>query len=89
MRKRQLALRFDRRVPKQLARLPRRDAERVLNAIEGLQTWPPDAADIRALSGEFKGLYRLRVGEWRVQFDVDLEADMLHVLSVTPRQRAY
>lgn len=89
MRRRQLELRFDPKVPKQLRQLPPQDAERVLASLQRLLDWPPQHADIKALSGEFRGLYRLRVGQCRVHFDPDLEAGILHVLSVRPRQRAY
>ncbi len=88
MRQRRLELRFEPKVLKQLRRLPPHEAERVLVALERLRDWPPGNADVRALAGEFKGLYRLRVGSWRAQFDVDLEAGVLNVLSVSPRQRA-
>jgi mRNA-degrading endonuclease RelE of RelBE toxin-antitoxin system len=89
VRQHRLELRFEPKAVKQLRHMPARDVERCLAALEGLREWPPATGDVRPLAGEFKGLYRLRVGDWRVQFDVDLEADVLNVLSVTPRQRAY
>lgn len=89
MRSRRLELRFDPKVPKQLGQLPKREAAKVLTALERLTVWPTETGDVKALAGEFKGLYRLRVGRYRVHFDVDLDAGVLHVLSVATRQQAY
>jgi mRNA-degrading endonuclease RelE of RelBE toxin-antitoxin system len=89
MRRRRLELRFEPRALKQLRRMPLHEAERVLTALEKLLDWPPKTGDVRALGGEFKGLYRLRVGQLRAHLDVDLDASILNVLSVAPRQRAY
>jgi mRNA interferase RelE/StbE len=46
----------------------------------------PFAADIRKLSS---GDWRLRVGEWRVRFTFDAERQVIVVLRVLPRGRAY
>lgn len=46
-----------------------------------------DALDVQPLSG-IEG-QRLRVGDWRVIFDRDVEAHAIVVLRVLPRGRAY
>ncbi len=44
--------------------------------------------DVRALTGS-PGEFRLRVGDWRVRYELDIEAELLIVLRVLPRGRAY
>lgn len=41
------------------------------------------------LTGVEPRQYRLRVGDWRVRFTVDRPAQVLYVLGVRPRGRAY
>jgi len=43
--------------------------------------------DVRALSGQ-PG-YRLRVGDWRVVFDLDIRRREVHVLRLAPRRDVY
>jgi len=43
---------------------------------------------VRALTGS-PGEFRLRVGDWRVRYELDIEAELLIVLRVLPRGRAY
>ena len=44
---------------------------------------------VRALTGEFHGDYRLRVGGWRVLFAPDAGEKVLHVYAIVPRGEAY
>lgn len=67
---------------KSLRRLSRPDCERILTAIEGLP-----AGDVRSLSGR-PGEYRLRVGTWRVLFEL-AEGDLIVVYRIAPRGSAY
>ena len=51
-----------------IVKLPKPDKERVLKAIYHL----PDGNDIRELRGkQNKGLYRLRVGDYRIIYTID------------------
>ena len=51
-----------------IMKLPRDEKERVLKAIYQL----PDGNDIKELKGrKNKGLYRLRVGEYRIIYTID------------------
>ncbi len=44
--------------------------------------WPPKTVgDVRALTG-VPGEFRLRVGDWRVRYELDTEAEQLLVLRV-------
>jgi mRNA-degrading endonuclease RelE of RelBE toxin-antitoxin system len=44
-----------------------RDRERIIRALDDMKT-DPLAGDITALRGEYSGLYRRRVGSWRIIF---------------------
>lgn len=51
-----------------IVKLPKSEKERVLKAINQL----PEGNDIKELKGKKnKGLYRLRVGEYRILYSVD------------------
>jgi mRNA interferase RelE/StbE len=47
----------------------------------------PRAGDIRKIAGG--EAWRLRVGDWRVRFDFDDDAQLIVVTRVLPRGRAY
>ena len=51
-----------------IMRLPKSEKERILRAIHGL----PDRGDVKRLQGKkSKGLFRLRVGDYRIIYSVD------------------
>jgi mRNA-degrading endonuclease RelE of RelBE toxin-antitoxin system len=45
--------------------------------------------DVRALTGQLHGDYRLRVGGWRILFTPDKEKRMIYVYAILPRGDAY
>jgi mRNA interferase RelE/StbE len=45
--------------------------------------------NVRALTGELKGDYRLRVGKWRILFTPDKQSEILFVYAILPRSDAY
>lgn len=70
-----------------LRRLPPRDREAITRALDGLAT-DLGATDIRKLAGQANS-WRLRVGDWRVLFDLANAAGVILVTDVRPRGRAY
>jgi mRNA-degrading endonuclease RelE of RelBE toxin-antitoxin system len=46
-------------------------------------------AQAKALGGAFKGLFRLRVGDWRVLYTLDDRKQVLSVVYVRKREDAY
>lgn len=56
-------------------------------AIERLAANPDSAPGVRRLTGRTER--RLRVGEWRVLFDLNRPAHQIDVLRIVPRGRAY
>lgn len=75
---------LDHEAAKALRRLSRTDRARILAAIARL----PDQGDIRELVGS-GGLYRLRVGTWRVIFRADRDAGVVQAVTVSSRGSAY
>ena len=55
---------------RELRKLDRQTARRVLRAVTGLAA-DPRPAEVRALSGQPAGTMRLRVGEFRVVYVID------------------
>jgi mRNA interferase RelE/StbE len=78
---------FARAAIRDLKRLDRPIREPVVGALERLVT-SETVGDVRALTG-VPGGFRLRVGDWRVRYTLDTEAEQLVVLRVLPRGRAY
>jgi mRNA interferase RelE/StbE len=80
-------LRVSRRARKQLESLPLRDREYVVRALNQLSV-DPYSGDVRKLTGRDEE-WRLRVGQWRVRFTLDSNENVIDILQVLPRDRAY
>ena len=78
---------FTHHADKTLAKLPRTVRELVMNKIEGLARDPFGAANVKQLVGQ-PG-WRLRVGDWRVIYDVQQKRLVVRVLRVAPRGGVY
>lgn len=50
---------------------------------------PFKSKNIRPLTGELKGDFRLRVGKWRILFTPDKKMKKLYVYAILPRGDAY
>ncbi len=72
---------------KTMAAMPRNVRELVKSKIEALARAPFGAANVKQLVGE-PG-YRLRVGDWRVIYDVDSGRLVVRVLKIGPRGGVY
>ena len=79
-----MTARYTRRAEKDLQNLPFKDRQRVLDAVDRFAA--SGVGDIRALGGQWRGRYRLRVGNWRVIFR---RQDGIVVLGVLNRREAY
>lgn len=67
-----------------LQKQPQAQRERILKAIQGL----PDVGDIKPMSGH-PGLYRLRVGSYRVIYTVENDLLIVRVLTAGNRGDVY
>jgi mRNA interferase RelE/StbE len=77
---------FERRASKDLDRLDAPVKRRVLGAIDRLAR-EPRTAKLSQLTNRPEA--RMRVGDWRVLVDLDVETRTIVVLRVLPRGRAY
>lgn len=69
-----------------IVKLPKPEKERVLKAINQL----PEGNDIKELKGKKnKGLYRLRVGEYRIIYSVDNGELIVYVVDAGNRGEVY
>jgi mRNA interferase RelE/StbE len=81
-------VRFGRAVEKALARMPRDQARRIRAGIDRLAHDPSAPnLDVRRLKGQ-PG-FRLRIGDWRVIYEIDAEEGAILILRVRPRGGAY
>lgn len=72
---------------KDLRRLDRPVQQRIVDALDRLAAGERLSGDIRRLAGSTE--YRLRVGDWRVRFELDGDRLLITVVRVLPRGRAY
>ena len=72
------------RVEKDLRKMPKTDADRILNAIYAMRAGV--TGDVKKLTNHSPE-YRLRIGNWRVLFDID--GDTIIVYRVLDRKDAY
>ena len=80
-------VRLSRKAEKDLTRLDPPVKRRVLSALVQLQQDPRGATSVRKLTGRAGS--RLRVGDWRVIFDVSFPRREIYVVRILPRGRAY
>jgi len=73
---------------KNLQKYPRSDRERILKKIEALARSPYTAQNVKRLV-DFDVAYRLRVGNYRVFYDLVDTDRLIDVIDILPRQRAY
>lgn len=63
-------------------------AQRILTKVGWLAA-KYESLDHKPLSGEFKGLFRLRVGDYRVIYSVDSSSRRINILLVGHRRDIY
>jgi len=77
-----------RRVEKEIAALPHTVRERVVQALQQLSEDPRPTGS-RRLSDEMRGAWRIRVGDYRVLYDIEDNQRLVIVLAVLHRREAY
>ena len=80
------SVRIKRSALKALARIPKPDRTRIVNAIDDLAEHPHAGS---ALKGGLRGLRRIRVGGYRIVYEVQDEALVVLVVRVAQRGTAY
>lgn len=81
------SIEITREAAKVLDKLPRNVRDQLLSKIEDLARDPFSAANVRKLVG-LPG-YLLRVGDWRVIYDVESGRLVVRVLKIGPRGGVY
>ena len=76
-------LQIDPEVDKTLKKLPQKDCQRIVTAIESLST-NPYGGDIQKMKGE-ENVWRRRIGSYRVFYEVLLAENIIHVFHVERR----
>jgi len=79
-------VRFRKSVGKDFARIPKRDAQRIIAAIAGLAD-DPRPPQSKKLSGSEK--YRLRCGVYRVLYEIQDDVLVVCVVKVGHRREVY
>jgi len=64
---------------------------RILDRLDQLSALenPLRHKDVRDLEGKFQGYYRLRIGEYRLIFELATAMRKISVLAIAPRGKAY
>jgi mRNA interferase RelE/StbE len=73
---------------KKLDKKRRRKVKEKLLALSRQQN-PLENIQVKALTGELKGFYRLRVGDYRIIFALLEEEKVIAVVNIFPRGNAY
>ena len=81
-----VSIRWERRAVRELRALPAEGRRRVYEAVGGLREEPLRGV---ALSGEWRGLRRLRVGPYRVIYGFDGRELLVSVVRVGHRREVY
>ncbi len=80
------SVRIKRSAVKSLGRIPKHDRVRIVDAIDGLAEHPHTGT---ALKGGLRGLRRIRVGGYRVVYEVQDDALVVLVVRVASRGTVY
>jgi mRNA interferase RelE/StbE len=78
---------FSARARRDLQRLDPQTRARIVGGIE--RYVDTGAGDVRRLRGQHRGLWRLRLGEWRVLFVYQRDQNAIEFERVSPRREAY
>jgi mRNA interferase RelE/StbE len=76
---------------KQYSRLDKNTRERIKKALQDLEREenPLLHHNVRPLTGQLEGDYRLRVGTWRILMTPEKQNRIIHVYAILPRGNSY
>ena len=77
---------FERNARKELLALPVAVRERIMEAVQRLAVDPFKSVNVKSLNG---GVFRLRVGDYRVIFSVKTEVLIVLVIKIGHRREVY
>lgn len=82
----QLEVRFSKKAQRSLNPLDRVTKQRIREGIKGLLQHPPKG-DIKVMQGQPTGVYRLRIGKYRIIYEI--VSDTLRILDIGSRGDIY
>ena len=77
---------FEKKVQKQLLKIPLPVHRRVITALRSIQTNPVSGIK---LHGELKDYYKFRVGDYRIVYRFDSKEKIVYVVKIEHRQGVY
>ncbi len=80
------SVRIKRSAARELARIAKPARERIVEAVDGLAENPFTGT---ALKGELRGLRRIRIGEYRIVYEIREEGLVVLVIRVRHRREMY
>ena len=80
------SIRIKRIAARELRRVPKPERLRIMQAVDGLRENPLRGS---VLKGDLRGLRRMRVGQYRVVYEVQHTALIVLVVRVADRRSAY
>jgi mRNA interferase RelE/StbE len=81
-------LSYDYRVTKDVATLPKNIRARIKKSIKEKLTTQPEIFG-KPLRHSLQGLRRLRVGDYRIVFYIEIEKEIVHILLIAHRKHVY
>lgn len=72
-----------------LKRLPEFQRQRIKQSLKELENGIVDRVDVKSMAGEWKGYYRMRIGEVRVIFWIDHKQKTIYVDHIGSRGDIY
>ena len=64
-------------------------AKKIAKCLQQLEQYPQSHPNIKSLKGEYSGLYRYRIGDYRVIYSVEDEIVQVFVVAIVHRSQAY
>ncbi len=82
-------VRFSDKGWKNLQRLGNTEAKRVIKKVAVLREYPSVSGDVKKMFETKLKLYRLRIGDMRVIFEIDVSSGVIWIIGVDYRGRVY
>ncbi|MFH1336303.1 MAG: type II toxin-antitoxin system RelE/ParE family toxin [Candidatus Zixiibacteriota bacterium] len=77
------------RAVRHLKRLPKAQKQRIKQSLKELEGGISDRADVKSMMGEWKGYYRIRIGDIRIIFWIDRKLKTIYVDHIGARGNVY
>lgn len=83
-----LSTEFSNSATKFLKKVERQLAKRLMDKIEGLEQ-DPFPKDVKRVVNQREKVFRVRVGDYRIQYCVFFDRNLLFITDIDKRERAY